>query len=84
MVFVYVENAHNLSLYTPVLTYYGANLDELKTKLRTALSLPPRIRVEVYDRRLGAMQRKLLKALPQNLTDVYVLLKVEDEDAGNQ
>jgi len=83
MVLVYVENAHNLPMYQYVLSYNGTDLLELKNTLRNNLDLGPKICVEVYDRRLGMMHRKLLNTLPENQTTVYVILKVEGCDASN-
>jgi hypothetical protein len=84
MVFVYLDNAHNVSIYHPVMTYNGVAMDELKQALRDRLGIPDKVVIEVYDRRVGGVHRKLLSALPQDCTDVYVLLKVEGSNAGNK
>ncbi len=84
MVFVYLDNAHNVSLYHPVMTFNGGNIDELKKELRDRMGIPEKVILEVYDRRIGGFGRKRLSTLPQDITDVYVLLKVEDGNAGNQ
>jgi hypothetical protein len=84
MVYVYIDNAHNVSLYHPVMTFNGGNLDELKRELRDRMGIPDKVMLDVYNRRIGGLGRKLLSTLPQDLTDVYVLLKVEGNNAGNQ
>ena len=84
MVFVYLDNAHNVSLYHPVMIYSGNSLEELQKELRDRLGIPNRVRMEVYNRRVGGFGRKRLSLLPQDCTDVYVLLKVEDSNADNQ
>lgn len=83
MVFIYLDNAHNVSIYRPVMTFNGAKLDDLKQELRDRLGIPEKVNIEVYNRRLGGFNRKLLSSLPQDCTDVYVLLKVEGCNAGN-
>lgn len=84
MVFVYLDNAHNVSLYHPVMKFDGGNLDELKKDLRDRLGIPNKVILEVYDRRIGGFGRKRISALPHDLTDVYVVLKVENLDVSNQ
>jgi hypothetical protein len=83
MVFVYLDNAHNVSLYHPAMTYNGSNIEDLKIELRDRLGIPNKVRIEVYDRRIGGFNRKRLNDLPQNCTDVYVLLKVEEGNVGH-
>ena len=83
MVFVYLDNAHNVSLYHPVMTYNGSSLEDLKRELRDRLGIPSKVSLDVYDRRIGGFNRKRLSTLPQDCTDVYVLLKVEEGNAGH-
>ena len=84
MVYIYLENAHNISIYHPIMTFNGGCLDELRQALRDHLGLPEKLQLEVYNRRMGGSGRKRLSTLPQDLTDVYVLLKVESADVDNK
>jgi hypothetical protein len=82
MVFVYLENALNISIYHPVFTYNGGNMDELKMEVAKFLNMPAqkKLRIDAFDRRMGSTGRKYLRTLPQDITDVYVVLKIEDGD----
>ena len=82
MVFVYLENALNVSIYHPILIYNGGRVDELKTEVLRYLNVRPqkKLRIEIFDRRLGCTNRKYLREIVQGITDVYVQLKLEDGD----
>ena len=78
--FVYLENAHNISSYKPVFQYNGDNIDELIVKIKGYLEVQTdsRLRIVVYDRRFGSTSRRILTNLHNVCEDVYVVLKVED------
>ena len=78
MVFVYLENAHDISIYSPIMNYAGTSLHEMKVLILDFLKVKNnKINLEFFDKRQGVFQRKRLSSLPEDLTDVYVMLKVE-------
>jgi hypothetical protein len=81
MVAVFLENAHDISSYSPFFHYNGTDLSDLCEEVRDRLGIPKgaRIRVDIYDKRLGIFHRKLLKSFPQDAENVYVVLKVEND-----
>ena len=81
MVAVYLENAHDISSYSPYFYYNGTDIADLCDEVRDRLGVPHgvKVRVEIYDKRIGSFHRKLLKTLPQSVENVYVMLKVEND-----
>jgi hypothetical protein len=81
MISVYLENALDVSSYNHVFRFRGGTLDDLVQEVKDYLSVPAghSVRCEVYNRRLGSLKRSLLKTLPHDCEEVYVMLKVEDD-----
>ena len=81
MVAVYLENAHDSSSYSPYFYYNGTDVPDLCDEVRDRLGVPHgvKVRVEVYDKRVGSFRRKQLKVLSQDVENVYVVLKVEND-----
>ena len=78
MVFVYLENAHDISIYSPIMNYNGSSLLELTGRILDYLDVRHnKVQLQFFDKRQGGAQRKRLSSLPEYLTDVYVMLKVE-------
>lgn len=78
MVFVYLENAHDISIYSPIMNYNGGSLDELSVSIIEFLKVENnKIQIQFFDKRQGMSHRKRITSLPAQLTDVYVMLKVE-------
>lgn len=78
---VYIENAHNIRLYKPVLYYNGNSIQELEDEIRNYLDIGQKrdIKVIMYDKRSGCSSRHMLTSLEnQTMLDVYVKLKLED------
>lgn len=78
--FVYIENAHNISSYTPIFNYNGDSIDELVNEVKNYLQIPDKskINVTIYDKRFGYISRHLLTSLSKDYEDVYIKLRVED------
>jgi hypothetical protein len=81
MVAVYLENAHDISSYTPYFHFNGIDIADLCDEVHDRLGIPSKIKVRmvVYDTRIGTFHRKELKVLPQGVENVYVVLKVEND-----
>ena len=79
-IFVYIENAHNISIYKPYFQYEGSSISTLIGMVKNNLQIQdkPNIKIGVYDRRFGCVSRKEVVNL-ENLvgTDVYIRLRVE-------
>ncbi len=78
MHFVYLENAHDISFYSPFMNFQGSTVDELIAELyvRLKVSDKSKVRFEIFDRRHGCLLRKrLLTTIPDDITDVYVMMK---------
>ena len=78
MHYVYLENAHDISFYSPFMNFQGDSVSELIDELYTRLKISDKakVRFEVYDRRHGCTIRKrLLSTIPEDVMDVYVMLK---------
>jgi hypothetical protein len=81
MVAVYLENAHDISSYSPFFHYNGTDLADLCDEVRDRLAIPSgvKVRMDVYDKRVGTFYRKRLTALTNTMENVYVVLKVEHD-----
>ena len=78
MHYIYLENAHDVSFYSPFMNFQGGSVKELIEELyaRLKVSDKSKVRFEIYDRRHGCTTRKrLLETIPGDVTDVYVMLK---------
>ena len=75
--FVYIENALGISIYSPAFQYNGKSLEELEKMTQTFLNIPnnSKVRIEVYNVRLGCTRRKRLISLNTAHEDVYIMLK---------
>jgi hypothetical protein len=84
MISVYLENALHVSSYNCVFRFQGGTLEDLIEEVKDYLSVPAgrNVRCEVYNRRLGSFKRALMKTLPHDCEEVYVMLKVEDDQYG--
>jgi hypothetical protein len=81
MVAVYLENARDISSYSPFFHYTGIDLAELCDEVRERLAIPKGVcvRMDVYDKRVGTFHRVKLKSLPSVAENVYVVLKVGND-----
>ena len=81
MVAVYLENAHDISSYSPYFHFNGTDIADLCDEVRDRLGISSGVKVGViiYDKRIGTFHRKQLKVLPQGIENVYVALKVEND-----
>jgi hypothetical protein len=82
--FVYLENALDISSYSPVFQYNGKSMEELEAMVFQFLNISNKnkIRICVYTGRVGYLKRKILSSLNAAPEEVYIVLKrVED---GNQ
>jgi hypothetical protein len=81
MVAVYLENAHDICSYSPFFHYSGTDLADLCDEVRDRLAIPSgvKVRMDVYDKRVGIFHRKRLTVLSQEAENVYVVLKVEHD-----
>lgn len=76
---VYIENAHNISAYKPILNYNGNDIYELISEVRNFLGIcvDSKIKLIVYNRRFGTIMRTELNNLENYVgTDVYIRLKL--------
>ena len=62
---IYIENLSNVSHNKTLFTYRGISVPELESDIRDRCSLPPTVRLEVYDKRFGSSQRRLLTSLTE-------------------
>lgn len=76
--YIYLENAHDVSFYTPFMNFQGSTVGDLLEELYSRLEIKDKskLRFEVYDRRHGCTSRKrLLDTIPEDVMDVYIMLK---------
>ena len=75
--FVYIENAHNVSLYKPVFRYDGNSMEELENEIRKYLNIAEKqtVQIVMYDRRFGCTLRQVVTSL-ENIAenDIYIKL----------
>ena len=81
MVAVYLENARDISSYSPFFHYTGIDLAELCDEVCERLAIPKGVcvRIDVYDKRVGTFHRVKLKSLPPVVENVYIVLKVGND-----
>jgi hypothetical protein len=79
--FVYLENALDISIYKPVFQFHGKSKEELVSAVFQFLKVSnnSKLRVDIYSARLGCVNRKRVSSLNAATDDVYIMLKgIED------
>lgn len=75
--FIYVDNAHAISSYTPLFSGQYTTLDEVKSRLADFIPTHSNLSIEFYNKRLGMAYRKQLdlEVLPSDLENIHVYLR---------
>jgi hypothetical protein len=75
---IYIENLSTVRSNQTYHTFRGSTVEDLITELRQKLQLSETVRIDVYNKRFGMMNRYLVKSfdiLPSDHDSFYVFLR---------
>jgi len=75
---IYIENLSGVMSNRILYTFHGQSITELDAELRQMLNIPSDVRVEIYDKRFGFSNRKLvtsLESMPPQQESLHVFLR---------
>ena len=75
---IYIENLSNVQSNQTYHTFRGSSVEDLISELRQKLQISEAVRIDVYNKRFGMMNRYLVKSLdtlPSDHDSLYVFLR---------